>query len=317
MALRDQLYDDGLRTRTGSRLAKGRLHEILSDPFYYGAMRWNGETYEAKHEPLVSKGIFDRIQEIMHGKTTPHYKRHLFKFTKMMKCGECGYTISGEIQKGHIYYACKHSKECSQRANTREEKIENSLMGVFTFFEAITPEEAEQLRQSLLADHQVEATYKQESIERLTARYKALQRQLDVLYEDRLAERITMEKWQDKQVTINEEQKILNEQLARLKSEESKYFQIYSNILELALRAREIYINRSPEQRRQLLGYLFSNLTLKDQTVAPLYTQPVTALSKRVQQKIDAQNKFELLQTPKPKPFDGLVLPPLSPLLRG
>ena len=132
----------------------------------------------------------------------------------------------------------------------------------------------------------ITATYKQESIERLTARYKALQRQLDVLYEDRLAEPITVEKWQDKQATINEEQKILNEQLARLKSEESKYFQIYSNILELALRAREIYINRSPEQRRQLLGYLFSNLTLKDQKVAHSYTQPVTALSKRYRREL-------------------------------
>lgn len=280
-------------------------------------MRWNGETYEAKHEPIISKGIFDRVQEVMRGKTAPHYRRHTFKFTKMLKCAECGYTISGEIQKGHIYYACKHSKECSQRANTREEQVENALMGAFRFFETITPEEAEQIRTKLLNDHKVEAEYKQESIERLTTRYKGLQRQLDVLYEDRLAERISVEKWQEKQQTITDEQKILDEQLHRLKSEESKYFEIYGNILELALRAREVYEKRSPEQRRKLLGYLFSNLTLKDRKLAYSLTEPVELLSKRVQEKIDSEKKFEPRKTGSAQGQNRRSLSRTNSLLRG
>jgi len=128
----------------------------------------------------------------------------------------------------------------------------------------------------------------------LNLRYNALQRQLDVLYDDRLAERITIEKWESKQKMINEEQAEIRNQMAKLKDEETKYFEIYLNILDLARRAREIYEKRSPEERRLLLSHIFSNLFLKDKKATSLLKKSPKTLARRVQQRIDAQNNFEL-----------------------
>ena len=40
-AVRQTLYTEGFRTRAGNKPAKNRIEDILNEPFYYGAMRWN------------------------------------------------------------------------------------------------------------------------------------------------------------------------------------------------------------------------------------------------------------------------------------
>lgn len=293
-ALRDKLYEEGLRTHGGAKLSKSRLAEILGDPFYYGAMRWNDViTENGKHEPMVSRELWDKVQVVLQGKTAPHHKRHLFKFTKRIKCDECGGTISGEIQKGHVYYSCKHSRICSQRGSTREETIEKQLMGVFSFFENMTAAEAEEVYARIRRNHQAEVEYKETTLRGLNARYMALQRQLDILYDDRLAEKISQERWQEKQESINAEREQIRREMEKLQHQETKYFELYINILDLARRAREIYEKRTPEQRRMLLAYIFSNLTLKDKNINPVLKSPVERLSKRIQEKLDARKNFE------------------------
>lgn len=296
-ALRDLLYTEGLRTRNGSKLSKSRLDDILHDPFYIGSMKWNGVIYgNGKHEPLVSKELFDQVQYLITRKKVPHYKRHLFQFTKMIKCGECDGTVSAEIQKGHIYYSCKHGKVCSQKGGLREEVIDNSLLDVFKIFETVTPEEADEIRDRIKADHRIEAEYKGNTLNTLNARYNVLQRQLDILYTDRLTENITEERWKGKQKEINEEQALILDQIDRLKNEETKYFELYINILDLARRAREIYLKRTPEERRMLLTHIFSHLVLKDKKSNYTLKKAVEVYAKRVQEKLDMEKSLEPMQ---------------------
>jgi len=299
ISLREKLYAEGLRTRSESKLSKSRLEDILRDPFYMGSIRWNDVVYgNGLHEPLVSKELFDKVQFILTRKKVPHYKRHIFQFSKMVECGECGGTISAEIQKGIIYYSCKHNrgKPCNQRGMTKEKDLETSLFDVFRVFEQITEKEADVMRDRIMADHKLEAEYKENTLKALELRYNALQRQLDILYNDRLAEKITPERWENKQKEIIAEQEEIQKQIAKLKSEEAKYFELYINILDLARRAREIYEKRSPEERRLLLAHIFSNIVLKDKTPNPVLKNPVKKLAQRVQEKLDARNNFEPAQ---------------------
>lgn len=297
-ALKDMLFDRGLRTRGGAQLSKSRLDDILRDPFYYGAMRWNDAVYaRGAQEPLVSKEVFEKVQDILSGRKAPHFKRRYFQFRKMLTCGECGGTITAEIKKGqYIYYHCNHFKKCSQKGGTPEKVIENQLFGVFNFFESITPKEAEELKNRIKANHSQETEYKETAIRTLTERYSTLQRRLDNLYNDRLDERITRELWEKKNKEITDEQAGIQEQLTRLKGEEARYFEIWTNMIDLARRAREIYNKRSPEERRLLLSHLFSTLKLKDGAVEPTYKKSTAAIAKRVQERLDAAKSLERTQ---------------------
>ncbi len=51
------LFKKGLRNNNGSRLVKSRIYELLTDPFYYGAVRWNDIVYRGSHEPIISKAF--------------------------------------------------------------------------------------------------------------------------------------------------------------------------------------------------------------------------------------------------------------------
>ena len=295
LSLREKLYEEGLRTRSGSKLSKSRLEDILRDPFYMGSIRWNDIIYtNGLHAPLISKELFEKVQFMLTRGKSPHYKRHTFQFSKMMECGECGGSISGEIQKGTIYYSCKHNRPCKQKGMTKETDLDISLMGVFRFFENIAEKEADMIRDKIKADHKLEAEYKESTLKALDLRYSSLQRQLDILYNDRLSEKITPEKWESKQKEIDDEQAQIIGQIEKLKNEETKYFELYINILDLARRAREIYEKRSPEERRLLLLHIFSNIILKDKKANAVLKNSVKKVAERVQKKIDAKNKFEL-----------------------
>lgn len=297
-ALRDKLYQDGLRTHDGVKLGKSRLAEILGDPFYYGAMRWKDIVYKAKHQGLVPREIFDQVQTMLANRTAPHYKRHVFLFTKMMSCGECGGTISGEVQKGHIYYSCKHGRVCKQKGTTREEKVENQLMGVFELLGTLTSSEVEHVRTQLLADHEVEAQYQQNSIDRLQKRYNLLERQIGTIYEDRLNEHITVEEWKKRDKAMREEQEQISTEIARLQSGYTNYRALYSGLLELGSRSASIYLKqKNPERRRQLMTLLFSNLTLKPQKVLPNLVEVISKLEKRLIARQVSLEEFEPQKT--------------------
>lgn len=288
-------YTDGLRNRSGSKLVKSQIEKILQDPFYYGAIRWNDALFaNGKHEPLISKELFDKVQDIRTKKKTPQYNRHQFQFRKMFECGECKGTITAEIQKGIVYYHCTHYKDCSQKKYTPEKELEEKLFGVFKFFENITKEEAEAIKAEIKQNHAQEIEYKESAISNLNQRYSQLQKRLDHLYNDRLDERISLSFWESKQKEITDEQSSIQDKISKLKTEEAKYFEIWLNILDLSRRARDIYEKRTPEERRLLLSHIFSNLVLFDEKVLYTLKEPVQRLAERVQQRIDQENTFEL-----------------------
>lgn len=303
--LGEKLFKEGFRSFTGKKASKSRIEDILKNPYYYGAIPWTGELHIGVHEPLISKELFDKVQGIRLRKDTPKYQRHQLKFRKLLKCGECGGTITGEIQKGHVYYHCNHYRGCAQRKNTREEVVEEKLMGVFKFFEAITPAEAEEIRLKIKENHAHETQYKETAMASLQVNYNRLQRRLDALYDDRLDGKISPEFWEKKNKEILGEQAEVLNQLNKLKSEEAKYFEIWLNIIDLARRAREIYERRTPEERRLLLSHIFSNLVLKDGEVAYTLKKSVQKVAERVQQKLDAEKSFEPTKTLAKKGYVG------------
>jgi hypothetical protein len=79
-------------------LALGNVYRTLSNPFYHGIFEYprnSGNWYQGKHEPLVSKELFDKVQEYLKRDGISR-KNHEFAFTKLMTCGSCGSCISAE-----------------------------------------------------------------------------------------------------------------------------------------------------------------------------------------------------------------------------
>ena len=168
--LRVFLASQGLVSERSERFAGFKpvdpklVRKMLSNPIYYGAFRYIGEVYEGKHEPIISKKLFDDVQRVLVTRAPTIRSRSPQKpLTRLIRCGSCGMSITAEVQKSHTYYRCsRKSKQIACRSPfIREEELEKSLsIQLFQFemsaevaneFNSRIDEEAKQLKSGKLA----------------------------------------------------------------------------------------------------------------------------------------------------------------------
>lgn len=96
-------------------------------------MKYKGEIFEGKHTPLISKKLFDKVQEVLKQRDKPQkIKKHDFAFLGLMKCASCGCAITAEMQKGHHYYHCtKKKRYCLEKHFLREENLVEQIKSFF------------------------------------------------------------------------------------------------------------------------------------------------------------------------------------------
>ncbi len=281
-ALVDTLHKEGLRNRDGNRVVKSRMHKYLSDPFYIGKIKWNGEIYNGEHKPLISKELFEAVQRKLVRKTeNPQYKVHLPVFKAKIKCEECGGTITWETQKGHWYGHCNHYKKCSQKTYIRQEQVENQL---FPFFDKIAPKNErvlDWLIKAMKESHKEEIDYNSQKRETFNRIVRTSDRRIEEAYKDKLDGRMPSELCEKviKDTTKEKEEAI--EALSKLSQSRTAYYEAGYAIHELALKAKDIY--ESPkaktEDKRLLLSYIFLNLALNTDKITPNYTLAFEFLS--------------------------------------
>src|SRR3989339_375764 len=109
--------------RTNEALTIGIIQAMLKSPTYYGVFLIKGEMYQGVHEPIISKQLFDKVQEVMRQKGKPVKPEIIkyFPFLRLLRCGECGRAITAEkkikpLGKEYIYYRCtKKQRVCHQK----------------------------------------------------------------------------------------------------------------------------------------------------------------------------------------------------------
>jgi DNA invertase Pin-like site-specific DNA recombinase len=136
-AIQSKMFSLGLVGKDGKHLALSTVQKVLTNPFYYGHFRYRGEVHQGSHKPMISKKLFDQIQEALITNGKPRKKRgpKNFQFLNFAICGECGYAITAErhIKKSglkFIYYRCTHkskTQNCSQTRFLREEVLTEQI----------------------------------------------------------------------------------------------------------------------------------------------------------------------------------------------
>ena len=133
-------FELNFMTVGNKNLALGNIFRILQNSFYTGVFEFphgSGNWYQGKHEPLISKELFDKVQDQLKRDKISR-QSHEFAFTKLMVCGLCGSGISAEekykqLKDGttakYIYYGCGRSKDrhCKNPYMREEELIEQLL----------------------------------------------------------------------------------------------------------------------------------------------------------------------------------------------
>jgi len=119
-------FEINFKTARGNKgLTLGNIYLLRQNPFYYGEVEYplrSGNWYKGKHEPLITKELFDQVQMQIKGNVMKIENKE-FAFTKLMVCGLCGSGITADekfkrLKNGetnrHVYYGCTkvRDKEC-------------------------------------------------------------------------------------------------------------------------------------------------------------------------------------------------------------
>ena len=277
----EKMHDYGLRTKNGKKVLKSIMARMLNRPYYCGDIEYNGEIYPGKHEPIVTRTLFNQVQKKLTGKTTPKINKHFFLFKGIVKCAECNCTISWETQKGHIYGRCHHYKPCSQNTWSKEQELEDQILKYLDNLQIKSPRLVEWFRKALKESHEEEAHYHNSNIEELNKRYDTLQNRLDKMYEDKLDTKITEEYYNSKFKEYKSEQDEIIQKTQNHTNANTKYFELGASIYDLSQKAKEVYLKtKTTEEKRELLNLVFENFTLDQKTLNFNYSKPFEILSR-------------------------------------
>lgn len=279
-ALVDKLYEMGLRNRNGNKVVRNGLSSILHNVFYIGLIRLKekGEIFNGIHQPLISKTLFDQVQDVLAGKNIKKVKRHTFQFRGVICCAHCQTKPSGEIHKGHIYYRC-HTKDCEQRS-FREEVVEN-VVGDFLGQLAFNNEERESFEQYIKAesDNIIDSTETQKKT--LKMQLEQLKERLSKLTDGYLDRVIDEASYLEKKNSFILEQKSIEEKLAKLNGDGRPFLTEATNFFHLVNNAYLSYKMGNPLEKRDMVKIVFSSLEMSDEKVLIKPNLPFSILGER------------------------------------
>jgi len=135
-------FELNFKSKGNKNLSLSNIYRILQMHFYYGPFEYpqgSGNWYQGKHEPIISKEVFDLVQEQLKRDRIVQEARE-FAFTKLMTCGLCGSGITAEekykkLKNGnvvkYIYYGCTRSRDLDCKCGyIREEDLVKQMIKV-------------------------------------------------------------------------------------------------------------------------------------------------------------------------------------------
>ena len=288
------LASKGIIARGGKPLHKDRVKDFLINPFYIGFFRYGGEIHAGTHEPLITKKLYNRVQEVLveRGKPmkktiTPH------AFAGLLRCGICGMMITTEVRKKYFptvnhhaiytYYRCT-KKSTTMECNDpyiREEALDEQLSKLLITV-SLPSDWAEDMKERMKKDSMESAhsvgtivAGKQQEISTITTK---LQRLLDSYLDQDIEKDIYRKKKQDFMV----KKSTLEESILTLQQSQNAWLEPMKTWISDASDAASVARGNDLEKKREYLKKAFgSNLRLTHQTARGSALDPWAALSRR------------------------------------
>jgi len=266
--LRKKLKQEGLFESAGlsKPLSRSQINHILANPFYYGIMRYNGQLHPHKYKPLITKELFDTVQEVKASwnKKPFKYASKPFVYRGLLTCAHCGCRITFEIKKGkYIYGHCtNHYKNCKEVIWVKEQDITDQVTDYLKQL-ILDDSTLEMLLSELKKNHQYKSDYHKRSMDNLKAQYDKLETRIEKMYEDKLDGSITQEIYDTMLAKFKSQQEDILDQMDKHNEADEDYYIKASKLLELAKNAHILFEKAQIEQKRRLLNFIFQNSKLR------------------------------------------------------
>lgn len=136
-----QLNSSGYHTRRGKPFESRSIERILTNPFYYGLVVWNGYSFMGEHEVRLTKEQFDDRVKKMHSRYSPVKRRAVSScrhwLSGLLKCSFCGSSLaySGGNIRSPGFQCYKYAKGMHAGSSSISER--KAVSGVYEYFDKL------------------------------------------------------------------------------------------------------------------------------------------------------------------------------------
>jgi DNA invertase Pin-like site-specific DNA recombinase len=262
------LENAGVMTRGNRRVHISRVSFILRNPFYYGHFRYVGELYEGTHEPLVSKALFDKANEVLAGRGRPQQLTGVpSPFCGLLKCGECGMGITAEVKEKHqkngnvhsyTYYRCTRKNKVvkCKDAPVRSEILEAQLSTLLGEY-AMPQEWVSPLQDMARREANDVSETAAEAISEIRAQMNDITRKIARLTDLYVAEDIQREEYLSRKRELVSEKRSLEEKAMQLEQTPTAWVEPVRKWISDASRLEEIAKSKDLPSKKSSLQNVF------------------------------------------------------------
>ncbi len=311
----------GLRTRKtkrrgGKPIAFSYGYSLLTNPFYCGTIKRPEGKFEHKYKRMVSRDEFDRVQEILGGKSKSRGKKYEFAFTGLIRCGECGCSITAEekskfvksdgLTHHYTYYRCtkkKRDAKCSQPTIT----VGNLEAQIADFLDRIHIPKNLMSWAIAEADRQKEKSgeARQAVLIRLEKVHSQSQRSLETLTDLRLRELITDEEFSAKRKKLETERDETIKGMKKVSEPGEGLDQAAQNIFVFAHYSKIWLKKGNLTTQKKVAEYFGSNWTLKDKKLSTVLKKPFLVIEDSLKGIKTNNRRLEPSECLSTQPYNG------------
>lgn len=273
----------GIRTHKGREYHKSQVQHILSNPYYIGVNRFDGKEYPGAQEPIISRELFEKVQQKMHKGRPTVMKKHNPPLKNLITCKQCGGVVTWQLQKGHYYGSCQRDNDvCRRQPYLRQDKVEAVVMDSLRELVCPSAKIIEWVAQHMRERHASDVAGRERQRVAFQTQVERLKRMDDALYDDKLAGDISAERYKQKHQQLLIQIGELEVNLSKIEAVAGQQLDQQLVLLELSQKAADLYKRKSPEQKRLIIMCLFRRLVLDGDDVIVEYTSFARAIADSV-----------------------------------
>lgn len=289
LEIQEWLRDKNIISKNGTELGHSVICNILNNSFYYGLIRWKGESKVGNHAPIISKDLFETCQYVLakHRNFLMRRRVHEFLLRGFIYCGECGQRYTAEWHKnekkfkhrgGKIgYYHCKKLNrngcpspyvEISELEAQAEEEFKNIQFSQ-EFINAVVRKTRERLENSRKSADSI----KQGILNQKTA----LEAKRNKLEDALLDATIDRDSFKRKHSELQD--KILNSeaQLQEIDSQNKIDIDLIDEVLAFTRNIHQTYSEAPDFLKRHYLRFFYEKMVVKKKEIVEVVPTPIFA----------------------------------------
>ncbi|CAN5558405.1 hypothetical protein BH24ACT26_BH24ACT26_00070 [soil metagenome] len=255
-----------------------------------GVVEWHGVQYEGQHKPLISRALFERVQEMLkaHDRVGVRGRRHDHYLKGLLRCGECGNRLSLTWAKGkYLYFYCLGQRNAlRKRTGCRQpyvlasdceamvEEVYRKVQLPEEWAQRLTEELEEEIveRQATAADMRVALTHR---IAELADERRKL---LRAYY----ANALPVELLKEEQDRISSQEESARAELAATEADLGKWQEVLTLAIRLAGSCHAAYLKARPKVRARFNQAVLQAVYIRERQVQRAeFTEVIEALFSR------------------------------------